>query len=709
MAQDITFDIIARDKASRTFDKIAGSSSKTQSKLVKFGKVAAGALASTGVVAVAAGVKFAKMAIDDEAAAAKLAKAMRNNAHATRGQIAATESWITAQGKAYGVADDDLRPALGKLVTATHNVTKAQRLASLAMNVSAGTGKSLESVSFALAKAQSGNVSGLARLGIATKDAAGKTKSLHDITRDLAKTYSGQAATAAHTAAGRFNRVKLELSEAAETIGYKLLPVADDLSKWLLHDAIPAVEKFGKQMQDGTGAGGEFVDVLKDTVSVGKSILSFFNGLPGPVKKYGAELLIASVAIGKVNSGLAGLTGGLSRYVTNLTTAETRQAKVAAGLQGLGAAARNAAGAGGLVLLADSADEAGTKVGALKGIAGGALSGAALGAFAGPPGAAVGAALGGLAGAAFLLGKDIHGAGKKTADTLPYFTEYAKTLDGASAATTKLTRELAYERLEKSGLLAKTEKLGIADRDAVQAALGNAAARKRVSAALAEAVRHGKNYEALDIANRLGAETTALESSRVEQLKKNLALAKTDEQAAKIQAKLDRLGKTNTAPRISLPGAEKTDSKLTAIDKLITDIGGKRPNPTVNANTGPANAKLTALEDRLQHLASKTYTAAVNILTFSSSGGKVGHNARGTSNWRGGMTWVGEEGPELVNLPRGSQVYPATQSSSMTASAGDHVVVGVLEVIHKTPGGKVLEKELVELRNLRGGKPLAFQ
>jgi hypothetical protein len=33
-------------------------------------------------------------------------------------------------------------------------------------------------------------------------------------------------------------------------------------------------------------------------------------------------------------------------------------------------------------------------------------------------------------------------------------------------------------------------------------------------------------------------------------------------------------------------------------------------------------------------------------------------NAMGTDNWRGGPTWVGERGPEIVNLPRGAQVIP---------------------------------------------------
>lgn len=38
--------------------------------------------------------------------------------------------------------------------------------------------------------------------------------------------------------------------------------------------------------------------------------------------------------------------------------------------------------------------------------------------------------------------------------------------------------------------------------------------------------------------------------------------------------------------------------------------------------------------------------------------GGIGHNATGTDNWRGGLTWVGERGKELVNLPKGAQVIP---------------------------------------------------
>lgn len=39
-----------------------------------------------------------------------------------------------------------------------------------------------------------------------------------------------------------------------------------------------------------------------------------------------------------------------------------------------------------------------------------------------------------------------------------------------------------------------------------------------------------------------------------------------------------------------------------------------------------------------------------------------GRNAAGTPNWRGGWSWVGENGPELAYLPQGSQVKTAQES-----------------------------------------------
>ena len=47
----------------------------------------------------------------------------------------------------------------------------------------------------------------------------------------------------------------------------------------------------------------------------------------------------------------------------------------------------------------------------------------------------------------------------------------------------------------------------------------------------------------------------------------------------------------------------------------------------------------------------------------------VSYNAAGTDYWRGGATWLGEGGPEIVELPRGSVIH-SSQESSQIAAAG---------------------------------------
>ena len=59
---------------------------------------------------------------------------------------------------------------------------------------------------------------------------------------------------------------------------------------------------------------------------------------------------------------------------------------------------------------------------------------------------------------------------------------------------------------------------------------------------------------------------------------------------------------------------------------------------------------------------------------------QFGKNARGTSNWRGGFTWVGEDGPEVVDLPRGSRIHPANESSRMGGGNTYHLHVNADEI-----------------------------
>lgn len=230
----LSFDVFARDRASQTFDKLGRSVDQTATKLQKIQRVSAvaGKALVFGLGAAAVGmVALSKSAADDEAQQVKLATALKNTTGATDSQVAAAEAWITAQGKALGVTDDELRPALARLAVATGDVGKAQELASLAMDISAGTGKSLESVTMALVKAQNGSLTGLSRLGVKTTDAAGETLALKDVTQDLADTYSGQAAKAAETTAGKQKILTTQMSELGETIGAVLLPALGDAAE----------------------------------------------------------------------------------------------------------------------------------------------------------------------------------------------------------------------------------------------------------------------------------------------------------------------------------------------------------------------------------------------------------------------------------------------------------------------------------------------
>lgn len=59
----------------------------------------------------------------------------------------------------------------------------------------------------------------------------------------------------------------------------------------------------------------------------------------------------------------------------------------------------------------------------------------------------------------------------------------------------------------------------------------------------------------------------------------------------------------------------------------------------------------------------------------SGGGGDTpGKNARGDNNWRGGPTWVGENGPELIDLPRGTRILPTKESAAWAARQDDNII-----------------------------------
>ena len=226
----IVIEFLGKDNTARSVASVENRYQKLGSKMQRIGRAAGLGLAAGLALTARAAVDAGKAAAEDEAAQSRLAETLKTATGATKGQIAANEKYVTAMGKVLGVADDELRPALSRLAVASGSISKGQRLAAIAMDVSAGTGKSLEAVSTALAKAQNGNVGALGRLGIATKDADGKTKSLAEITQDLTDKYQGAAAKAAETTAGKQRKLSVAYGELKEQIGAQLLPVMQKLT-----------------------------------------------------------------------------------------------------------------------------------------------------------------------------------------------------------------------------------------------------------------------------------------------------------------------------------------------------------------------------------------------------------------------------------------------------------------------------------------------
>ena len=260
-------------------------------KLGKFGKVAGLAFAAAGAAAAAYAGKIAidgvKAAIEDEAAQTRLATSLKNVTGATEAQIKSTEAYILKTELAYGVTDEKLRPSLDRLVRSTKDVEEAQKLQTLALNIAAGTGKDLQAVSEALAKAHDGNFTALKKLGGGIDENILKSKDFNAATASLAKTFEGQASKQAETFQGKMDRLKVAFDEGKETIGSFILDAITPMIDFIVKNVVPAIQIFANSIG---GAGGikmvftEYIDVAK------KIFLPVLEGL-----KYAFDKIKAAV------------------------------------------------------------------------------------------------------------------------------------------------------------------------------------------------------------------------------------------------------------------------------------------------------------------------------------------------------------------------------------------------------------------------------
>jgi len=276
------------DNFTKNLDKADKDVSTFGDKVGDFGKKAGLAFAAAGAAAVAYAGKLAidgvKSAIEDAAAQTKLALTLKNVTGATDDQIAATENYITKTSLAFGVTDEDLRPSLERLARATGDVEKAQKLQAVALDVSAGSGKSLEAVTNAMAKAAEGNTASLGKLGIGLTSAQLKTMSMDQITAQLANTFENQASAKADTFQGKLTRLQIAFDEGKETVGSYILTAITPMVELIVNKVIPAIQDFTSNIGD------KLSPVMKVIRPIIDGLRSAFSSVSGALKDNNDEL-----------------------------------------------------------------------------------------------------------------------------------------------------------------------------------------------------------------------------------------------------------------------------------------------------------------------------------------------------------------------------------------------------------------------------------
>jgi len=260
-----------------------------------------GAAAAAGTFAVALGVDGVKAAVEDEAAAAKLAKTLENLglAHDT----APVEAYIDSMQRSLGIADSELRPAYDRLVRSIGNTEDANRALALSADIAAGTGKSLQAVVEALSRGYDGSTTSLSRLGAGLDTAILRTGDMQVITQRLADTFGGQAATQSQTFQGQLNRLTVAADELKEAFGVGLLGAIDDANGQTetladtMADLEPLIQRVGQYVgetaqdyltlasaiKDAADSGADFIDGLGPLKFLAEAAASSFYQLLNPV------------------------------------------------------------------------------------------------------------------------------------------------------------------------------------------------------------------------------------------------------------------------------------------------------------------------------------------------------------------------------------------------------------------------------------------
>ena len=223
---------------------------------------------------------------EDDRAAASLGQTLKNLGLAYGANIGSVNGFISRLEMQTGVLDDELRPAMDRLLRATGDVAKSQELLNLALDIAAGTGKSLTQVSQSLQKAYLGQTQALGRLGVGLSKAELESSSFTTIQERLNVLFAGQATAAADTYSGALNRLSVAGNNAKETIGEGLVDAFVTITNSSsVDDLITKIDSAAQSIANFVRETGEFIRITKSIFDF--KLFAPSGGLFGDGKGFG--------------------------------------------------------------------------------------------------------------------------------------------------------------------------------------------------------------------------------------------------------------------------------------------------------------------------------------------------------------------------------------------------------------------------------------
>jgi len=245
---NVVIDIAAQFTGKPAFKKADTAVSQLNRNTQNLGKTLTRTFGTAAVLAF--GRASVKAFAEDDKAATSLGQTLKNLNLAYGSNIGTVNGFISRLEMQTGVLDDELRPAMDRLLRATGDVTKSQELLGLALDIAAGTGKSVTQVSQSLQKAFLGQTQALGRLGVGLTKAELSSSSFEEIQQRLTTLFAGQATAAAETFAGQLDKLTIASNNAKETIGKGLFDAITALSGGGANAGIQNIDKLATGIAD---------------------------------------------------------------------------------------------------------------------------------------------------------------------------------------------------------------------------------------------------------------------------------------------------------------------------------------------------------------------------------------------------------------------------------------------------------------------------